>query len=488
VHRTARVRMTGLVLLPVIVLAPAAAAVQVWWPESPRASFYPDTSTHAFLSERLGNDRFLSTGDAMLPGSNLAYGLRSLDGHAFTRTSFSDLLRAIDPDGFVAPTLWHPGLDAAAGSGELLDRLAVRYLVAPPDAAVLGSPQISGTGGSVVSWQSSRTLRLALDGSALRGVGVVLATGSQVTASPPPASTPPAAPLAGSPATASPAPASAVIEARLFDASGDLLATGSRRLTGPDEVGPVAVPLAGEDPAAPPVRAELTLISQHPLDLAGAVSQPQLVVVSPGDDDLRLVRTGETTIYERLTALPRIRWAATAEIPPAGASTVDLLRSGRAADVVLDSADPAGSAVPGGDLSDSAGPTGSSRSGATAQQSTRTGSAATVEVLEDSGDTIRVRASADGAGHLVVADALKDSFVATLDGVEVPLLTADHGYVAVAVSAGEHEVELTYRSPGGSLGLLASGLTLAALATLIIANPGGHRARLPNRDTGAAGD
>ena len=54
-------------------------------------------------------------------------------------------------------------------------------------------------------------------------------------------------------------------------------------------------------------------------------------------------------------------------------------------------------------------------------------SSATVDVLEDSGDTIRVDVQADGAGYLVVADALSDSFVASVDGEPAELRVADHG-------------------------------------------------------------
>ncbi len=109
-------RLAGLALVPVLVLSQALSVALPWWPEVPREQYYPQTATHRFLAAELGHDRLLATDDAMLPGSNLHYGLRSLDGHAFMRTEFADLLRAVDPDGFVVPTLFHPGSAAASRS------------------------------------------------------------------------------------------------------------------------------------------------------------------------------------------------------------------------------------------------------------------------------------------------------------------------------------------------------------------------------------
>lgn len=446
VRTAGRSRLVGLALLPVVVLGQAVVLVQPWWPESPRESFYPPTATHDFLAAHLGNERYLSTDDAMLPGSNLAYGLRSLDGHAFLRNGMTDLFRAVDPDGFVAPTLWHPALAAAAApeAAPLLDRLAVRYLVAPPDADVVGTAQLHGDGGAVVPWAAGRTTGVDLDGP-VRGVGLVLAADVP---------TPAPGDVGGAAQTEPP-----VVEARLLDAAGEVVVSGTRDLAGARAGDEVAVAVPEDERSADAVRAELTLVSGPPVQATGAAGVPRLLTI-PGDDGLRVVRTGEATVYERLTALPRVRWAGTASVDAGAHATVDLLGSDGTADVVLERPGPAAA-----------------------------GSVADVAVVEDSGDSLRVRIDAAGAGYLVVADAVQDTFVATLDGEPVELRVADHGYVAVAVPAGAHDVALTYRAPGGWAGPAVSAMTLLLLLGLIVGNPGGraaagYRARPYTRSTG----
>lgn len=417
-----RWRITGLVVLPMLALGQALPVALPWWPEVPRSQYYPVTETHRFLAAELGHDRFLATDDAMLPGSNLHYGLRSLDGHAFMRTEFADLLRAVDPDGFVVPTLFHPGSAAAFSSAALLDRLGVRYVVAPPASDVAGQRHFLGAGGDEMRWEPGTTLRVDIAADSLRGAGVVLAQ--------------PVADLA----------VPSFIEARLLDASGGVVATGSRTVEAgtSDEV---VIALAADDLAAAPAVVELTLRSATPLVLAADGSVPQLIEVRPSDDGLRLVRAGETTIYERLTGLPRIRWAGSSVVEPDAAAVIDMLRSGRAPDVVLSGAGPSAD-----------------------------GSSASVQVLEDSGDTIRARVVADGPGYLVVADALAGTFRAAVGDGAARLRVADHGYVAVAVPAGEHVVTLTYDPPLHRLGWTASSLALlAALGLVLVPARSGRR-------------
>lgn len=412
-----RRRLTGLAGLSVLVLAQALSAALPWWPEVSRAQYYPVTATHQLLAAELGHDRFLATDDAMLPGSNLHYGLRSLDGHAFVRTEFADLLHAVDPDGFVVPTLFHPGSAAAFSSGALLDRLGVRYVVAPPAADVAGLRRVVGAGPDTMRWEPGMTLRLATATDSLRGAGVVLAE-----------------PVGG-------AAEPALVEARLLDDTGGVVATGSRQVD-VGTSGDIVVALAAEDLSVAAAAVELTLTSSTPIVLAADGSVPQLVEVWPSDDGLRVVRAGETTIYERQTELPRIRWAASSVVEPDAAATIDLLRAGRAPDVVL------------------------AESGPPAD-----GSSASVDVLEDSGDTIRVGVNAAGSGYLVVADALAGTFSAAVDGEDVPLRVADHGYVAVGVSAGEHVVTLTYAPPLHRFGWTVSALALVAVLVLVLLDP-----------------
>jgi len=63
------------------------------------------------------------------------------------------------------------------------------------------------------------------------------------------------------------------------------------------------------------------------------------------------------------------------------------------------------------------------------------------------------------------------SFTATLDGEPTRLSHADHGYVAVAVPSGTHVVELSYRSPGGQLGLVITAVTGLLLIGALVWRP-----------------
>jgi len=142
--------------------------------------------------------------------------------------------------------------------------------------------------------------------------------------------------------------------------------------------------------------------------------------VLPAADDLRLVFAGDALIYERRKALPRIRWASQAEVVPTPAERLDRLDDGVAEDAVLLNEGPGG-----GD-----------------------GRPAQMEILEDSGDVIRVRVRARGAGWVVVADSLQHGWSARLGSEPTPLVPADHDLVAVAVPAGEDVVSAsTPRSP-----------------------------------------
>ena len=95
------------------------------------------------------------------------------------------------------------------------------------------------------------------------------------------------------------------------------------------------------------------------------------------------------------------------------------------------------------------------------------GAAAEIEVLEDGDDAQRVHVAAQGAGVLVIADAVQDGWRALVDGERADLLTVDGAVRGVAVPAGEHEVELRYVPPGRSV--LAPVAALAALAWLTAA-------------------
>ena len=55
-----------------------------------------------------------------------------------------------------------------------------------------------------------------------------------------------------------------------------------------------------------------------------------------------------------------------------------------------------------------------------------------------------------------------------MDGGETPLQASAGAFLAAAVPAGDHELRLTYRTPGLRLGACVSAAALVALAVCIV--------------------
>jgi hypothetical protein len=86
-------------------------------------------------------------------------------------------------------------------------------------------------------------------------------------------------------------------------------------------------------------------------------------------------------------------------------------------------------------------------------------------------DRVLVEARMDMPGHLVLVDAYDPGWRVTVDGREAPLLRANHAFRAVAVPPGTHAVEMRYRPPRVSAGLLVSALAAAGgLAAAVAAH------------------
>jgi hypothetical protein len=246
---------------------------------------------------------------------------------------------------------------------------------------------------------------------------------------------------------------------------GSVIGSSSRRLGSGWGAAPflVAVPAEEASAADGTVRVRMTLrAAGSTLRVAAtAAGQPVLSVVGGRDDGLRLAfaDTG-AVLYERRNSLPRIRWASRAVVDPDRAGRLRRLAAGLPANTVLLDAP------------------GASGAGA--------GRPAGVEVLEDSGDRTRVRVSAQGAGYLVVADALQADWTVTVDGRPATLRHADHAVVAVDVPAGTHEIALAYPPAGRPVGGVVSALAVAVLVGLLVADRlrrrGRHRRRGPPDD------
>ena len=89
-----------------------------------------------------------------------------------------------------------------------------------------------------------------------------------------------------------------------------------------------------------------------------------------------------------------------------------------------------------------------------------------VKLVPTIGSQLRAEVIAETDGWLVVADTYFPGWQARLDGELVPILPANFLFRAVAVPAGQHEVEFTYRPTSFTAGLALFVAGLAGLAAL----------------------
>jgi hypothetical protein len=318
-----------------------------------------------------------------------------------------------------APTFsaFTASVDAQAiAMSPVLDRMAVRYFVLPPD-------QVSGERGAVPA--ADGAVRVPAGGSAgctlpaqpLRGVQVSLAEALR------------------------PVTNAAGMTLRITVRDGERTQRSGRFASGPIAAGAqVAIGLAGEDirPGGTLQVAVSVDGAAGPMTLAATGGAVRCVPIAPADDGLKLVYADPASvIYLRSSALPRIRWAGTGLVLTDSSSRLATLGTGVApGTVVLSEPGPRGSGAP-----------------------------ADVRVTEDSGDRISARVDAHGAGYLVVADALqRPGWSVRVDGHPAKLVAADAAMGAVLVPAGTHEVTFSYTVPGQVTG---AAISLASLLTLL---------------------
>ena len=87
-----------------------------------------------------------------------------------------------------------------------------------------------------------------------------------------------------------------------------------------------------------------------------------------------------------------------------------------------------------------------------------------VELLEDTGDHLKLRVSSDGPGILIIRDSNAPGWRARIDRKSVPIQSADHAYRAIDVPSGDSVVELTYLPASRLLGFGMAGVAVMALA------------------------
>jgi Bacterial membrane protein YfhO len=416
------VRYLAIVTIAIIAVGQSASAFREAIPGSDPANFYPVTSTHRFLQQSLGLDRFAGSGQIMYPATSRYYGLRTPTGHEFTTDPWKALLHAVDPASQVTPTFSDFSEKAvnasSAGHIPLLDQMAVRYFVAT-DSDVVGKQAPAPATRGTVRLAADQVVQCRLSAGPLRAVTVNFS-----------------GPLTGS-------SLGAIVHVRVHTPAGDI--TGARSLgAGLSAPAPVSVAVPGEDVSAATAATAQVWVSgaSAPFALAGEAGIPACGTVTPVADGLKLVASDAGAIvYQRLTSLPRIRWASTSRVQTDPNARVAELKAGiGATTVLLDTAAPASENKP-----------------------------ATVKVTAGDGDRLAATVNATGAGYLVVADSMQQpGWTATIDGRPTELVPADNAMVAVRVPAGLHQVEMTYTVPGQRSGLLISGASLLAFGFVLL--------------------
>jgi hypothetical protein len=416
-------RWAAIAGIPLIVVGQSAATFRASVPGSDRVNFYPVTSTHSYLLQNLGFDRFAASGLMMYPATSKFYGLRTPTGHAFTADAWKALLVAVDPQVQRTATFSDfrdKTVNASTVSRmPLLDQMAVKYFVAP-DFQVVGKETPAPATNGTVTMAAGERVSCSVPAGPVRGVSVTFA-----------------GPLVGS------AGAGATVHARIRTPGGEI--TGARSLgQGLRSSTPIVVAVPGEELSAQtPTTAEFWVTGvRRPFALAGSGRSPSCGTVAPAADGLKLVASDAGAIvYQRLTSLPRIRWAATSRVQPDPVARVAELKAGIGpTSVLLDVAAPPSDNKP-----------------------------ATVTVTAGDGDRLAANVDAAGAGYLVFADSLQQpGWAATVDGRPAALLPANHAMGAVRVPAGVHRVELVYTPPGQRSGVLISGASLLAMCGILV--------------------
>ncbi len=412
-------RQVAIGVIPVLLAVEGLLVTTVMFPRVPDQDFYPETGVTRYLHDHLGHERIAPAGRMLYFGTNAVYGLRSVGGHSFTPPAWRELVNVAGSMGSDPTQLRLTGSLGLAQS-PVLDRLGARYLVTSPSGA-FGVPEpASGAVRDVVLGNGASRAGVVAPGP-LRAV-VLQVRGPNL--------------LRGD---------LAFLDVTVRDPSGRIFARGQRRLISLARDTRYIVPVPGDRlPTGGPWTIQVALRSNR-RDTARLAAKSNGVLsigsVRPADDGLRLVYTDAgATVYRRLAALPRIRWASRTVTVPGGRARRNLLMTGDLPDdtVILDRPGPRASGRP-----------------------------ARVVVKRDSGDEIRAEVNAKGAGYLVVADAIQDDWSVTVDGRPAKLRDADHAVVAVLVPAGRHVIELSATPRGWRTGIVVSLGAVLVLALVL---------------------
>lgn len=417
------VRFGSAAVLIGLITAQSTQYVVLYYPHSPPGAFFPSSDTHRYLAANLGDERYASSTDGMVFGTNTAYQLRSVNGHAFINTNFAALVNGI-PDGPIPyPTYidFQPG-DPNQATSPVLDVLGTKYWVAAPADPVFGTLNNATANGTMVLAQNKPvTIPLTTTGP-LRAVQFT-ATGKI-------------------PTSMSDLTNNAWVTVVVRDTSGRQLAKTTRLTAGITADQPFQLAVTGE--AIPPGTQETATFTLHgpaPLTVDSQDNLPSVGTITDYPDGLRVVFSGSTVIYQRLNALPRIRWASQSKVMRSQGQRVATVSAGDlpADTVILAKPGPVAAGKPG-----------------------------TVHVTDDGIDSITTKVDAQGAGYLVIADADQVGWTASVDGRAAPLVSADEGLVAVPVPAGQHTVRIQYSLSHGRSAVVLSIGTAVVLVLLAL--------------------
>jgi len=420
--RHAAFRVSVAALIPMLVAVQALIWVRPYYPRTERENFYPVTDVHTYLAGHLEHERWFGSDNALFGGIHMQYKLRALHGHSFVDRRFAELLDAMPGRQFSPPPkpatyLRTEPLNGEPPTSPILDRVSVSYYVTPPERVPYGPRRVDAGDGSTVELKAGVPMTVAVPGGGpLRAVAV----------------TPVSPGISPTRRTQ--------IEMVVRDAAGAVVADARRYDRGIAAGQPFFIPLAGEA-ARGPLTARITLRDGPPLAVAGRAGKPALSVVGIADDGLRLVFDDSSVIYERTRALPRVRWASHATVEPSAERRLDRLAAGTVApdEILLDRDGPAA-----------------------------TGEPARVRWVQDGFDDMEVAVEAQGAGYVVLADAIQPTWRVTVDGKAAELVRADHGLAAVAVPAGSHAVRFSYAPARHDLGRWVTVLAGIALVLAVL--------------------
>lgn len=421
-----RLRSSAIVAIPVLLAVEALMVTTPWFPRVASATFYPQSGSLQYLAQQLGHQRFAAGGPMGLQSATTYYRLRSVTGHSFMPATWRDLVVSTSPGNLSGLTLSSLGDSESVATSPILDALAARFFVSSPETEPFGIKVAGSSPVRSAEFGAGASAEGTIASGPLRAVEVALVGPTRLRGS------------------------LDYLDVTVRDSGGGVVASGTRRLLQQAATQRYWVSIPGESlpTSGALLRIEVSIrssVGDTARIATTRTGQVDLGVIRPNGDGLRLVYADAgAVVYQRLRALPRVRWASRSVVVKNSAVRVTDLGSGAvpADTVLLDHSTPPIS-----------------------------GKDATVDIVDDSSDKLRVDVDASGTGYLVVADSIQSGWVARIDGKTVPIVRADHALGALRVDAGHHVVELSVAPQGWRAGEAITVVGVLALALVLVVPP-----------------